>query len=1035
MIGLMIGLIGCDVTTVQPTTVSTSSTIVSTTATSTSASISTSNVLPIALPALQSISLDPSCVPQNIMPDRSRLNEDSFGTLDEGNLGNAVKARYAWLTLPQRDVFVLPDTSCVLVLSFSNPGNATFEQVTINGETFERSAFLAGSNDVTIRLGFQTPSESGIVLYQIEEFRFRQNEIAYSIPLENRILRVAVLSFSVPTIYLDELTVAPGSVTFTATANDSAQTALHQIAVLYDGNAYTMGILPLHVGENETSFVGLIPGKQYQLLFVSIYDPFAHPGPYYLFTGSTVFTTPSPYEATNLEADYDSVSFDLELLDSYFESHPVRVRLYDQATLILTVDGATSVVLNELLSDKDYRVVVELEHEVAGERFFFPAMEFVAKTKTHAIPSFVVEETHADAESIMVSWHVEDEEGLGRPLAAGLKDSAGWIRWTSAVPTLLFENLEEDKAYTIHLHYLYDANDGLGERLIVFTHEIRTLAKNGPDTTFETIEPFVDGVFFTLSYGDYPASYQVESIECWDEDTLLYRFHEAQWYRLYGLQNDHAYTIKLSIRVNYRDGSGSWIHEVSLSFATQASGSSLLSWLGDDLAFGFQDIALSEPIEILTRTLTQNDAIIATDWTTFPLEQLAPNRQTVLSLTIHRFDETNGTLVNDVLSFSKTTPDYPIPSITISEITPEHRSMAYSFLVTDSYQTILSVSATLKDGETPLQTKTTTAGSFDGLWTGKDYGLEFCVRYDLRNGDGVQESCQTILVSTLAYEVPLFENVSLTSETFNVSTLYQETDPLQLGAIRAIELWNQDVLIASVSNVYTASFASLVHATEYTVVAVYAYDLQDGQGEQIIRLERSIQTLPKDLPILFIGARYIDYDSMLARLNTMDEHGVMTITSIKVYRGEVLYRTYDWYESEFDLSNLYSNEAIRFVVEYTVDLDDGLGPRAMTFETTVTTLEKITPTVLPTLQWYDPYSMVIRLSMYDSTDSIVKVEFPCQESSPCILSYGPHTDFMYTWGPELPALSLKVKVYYDLNDGFGVRVQERTYLFKNPYPY
>jgi hypothetical protein len=287
-------------------------------------------------------------------------------------------------------------------------------------------------------------------------------------------------------------------------------------------------------------------------------------------------------------------------------------------------------------------------------------------------------------------------------------------------------------------------------------------------------------------------------------------------------------------------------------------------------------------------------------------------------------------------------------------------------------------------------------------------------------------------VTTLAYAVPLFENVSLTSETFKLSALYQETDPNQLGAIRAIELWKQEDLVASFSTVWTASFASLTHATEYKVVAVYAYDLQDGQGEQILRLEQSIQTLPKQMPTLWLQTYFIDYDSIVAGLRTTDIHKVMTITAIAVYRGEVPYGTYDVFDPEFELLNLYSNETIRFVVNYTVDLDDGLGAQAMMFETTLTTLKKVIPIVVPSRVSSTSNSMTIRYYMDDSTDSLLRAEVSCQDSSPCILPYAPNSDILYMMSPGFQTLSVTVKIYYDLNDGFGVRTSQKSYTFTNP---
>lgn len=158
------------------------------------------------------------------------------------------------------------------------------------------------------------------------------------------------------------------------------------------------------------------------------------------------------------------------------------------------------------------------------------------------------------------------------------------------------------------------------------------------------------------------------------------------------------------------------------------------------------------------------------------------------------------------------------------------------------------------------------------------------------------------------------------SITFDVAI----TDNNNIGSITAIELYQGETLIESLTDFNAKSFSMLFSDTLYQIKVTYTYDLNDGNGEKDFIVTHEVKTFSKAVPIVSFGNVVASQTSVTFEINLTDQFNICTIISIDLYQGDILI------ESLNDLSireftSLDSNAEYMMRVTYTYDLNDGTG--------------------------------------------------------------------------------------------------------------
>lgn len=189
-----------------------------------------------------------------------------------------------------------------------------------------------------------------------------------------------------------------------------------------------------------------------------------------------------------------------------------------------------------------------------------------------------------------------------------------------------------------------------------------------------------------------------------------------------------------------------------------------------------------------------------------------------------------------VVDYTFKTLEKAKPVITFKDITPEKKSINFNYDLVDLDQTgkILSVDL-IKDEKTVKTITNLTELQFNELLSDNDYILSINYQYNLNDGQGditktIEENVHTkslVKPSVSVNAGPSFMNMLF-------ATCYI-TDPESIINIISFDLYKGETLINKITefeindNTVNLTFSNL-EIGEYTIVAVYEFNMNDGEG-------------------------------------------------------------------------------------------------------------------------------------------------------------------------------------------------------------
>jgi len=207
---------------------------------------------------------------------------------------------------------------------------------------------------------------------------------------------------------------------------------------------------------------------------------------------------------------------------------------------------------------------------------------------------------------------------------------------------------------------------------------------------------------------------------------------------------------------------------------------------------------------------------------------------------------------------------------------------------------------------------------------------------------------RTVKVGVTYDALPYAATSNLKIDTTSISLTAQVADPTNLIELYEsplkIYLYDGDDLIREKELVVgnnEVSFDKLKQDTLYQYAIVTSYDSLEGNGNQVVILEKHAFYTNKMLNLSIVEATQ---HSVEFNLDIDDKAEVGSLTSIKLYKGnEEIQSLADLTLREF--SGLLSNNLYEIRVVYTYDLNDGVGEQTITSTHEVTTKSKAIPTI------------------------------------------------------------------------------------------
>ena len=339
-------------------------------------------------------------------------------------------------------------------------------------------------------------------------------------------------------------------------------------------------------------------------------------------------------------------------------------------------------------------------------------------------------------------------------------------------------------------------------------------------------------------------------------------------------------------------------------------------------------------------------------------------------------------------------------------------SIEWGFVWNESFASKQMSAISLWQNGAKVQDVDVTATRLDGLKTDNEYTLKATYN-NLQN----QEETISIEFVTCAKAVPTVEIANVQSTQTEIAFELNVTDTDNVGAIAKIELLHGEDAPIVVENT-DRTFVNLLSNNDYTIKVTYAYDLNDGVGEQQIVKTADIKTKAKAAPMVEIVNVQSTQTEVSFELNVTDTDDVGAISRIKLLHGD------DEPILASDLTSrsfgrLLSNNDYTIQVTYVYDLNDGVGEQTLTDTVEFRTEAKATPTV--TISDVDStqtsVGFVINVTDTDSVGAISKIELLHGNDEPIVAD----TSDVRTFENLLSNNDYTVKVAYtyDLNDGVG----------------
>ena len=532
-------------------------------------------------------------------------------------------------------------------------------------------------------------------------------------------------------------------------------------------------------------------------------------------------------------------------------------------------------------------------------------------------------------------------------------------------------NLKSNTDYTIRVVYVYDANDGSGEKELIITKDVKTLDKITPiiEIVFDESDISSTDITFDINIHDLDFVGCLKYIQLYVDNEKMY---EIDWNVDIDLSNlkfsyllsNKEYSIVVCYEYDLNDGTG--LHTIieSATFTTKKKYKpQVLFKLGSSI----QELRFSQLlIEVDIRDYDATDAklesislylgdelislLLPTDINAdgfYEFNGLTPGR-TYKVKTICAYDLNDGNKIQtSEYSYNFKTPTKSKPSVDFVNVVRTSSSISFKLSLVDEDNTNAKIiKLCYVDYKThaligEVEIKDTT--NFNNivltqLLPETTYRIDVVVSYNLSEGNGDITSRSSVAITTLAETAPIIKIEAFPSQdkiTLNVTL----PNPNNLGcSIKRIELYQGEKLVDYIDSDERVFSREVLSDTKYTIKVIYGYYIDHNYQED--SEETKCTTLKKETPTMDFAITETTQTGISYTLEIVDNDKTGKGVVIEVYEGNRFLTKYDVFESG-TISGLQPNTQYKIIVIYYYDLNEGRGNDEIIKELEFCTLSSI----------------------------------------------------------------------------------------------
>ena len=478
----------------------------------------------------------------------------------------------------------------------------------------------------------------------------------------------------------------------------------------------------------------------------------------------------------NTGVNQDSISFEISEEDTDGVGSITKIELVHKDGTIVA-DSTDVREFENLLSNNEYTVRVSYVYNLNdGNGDHVITKEASVTTLKKATPAISILNTGVNQDSISFEISEEDTDGVGSITKIELIHKDGTIV-ADSTDVREFKNLLSNNEYTVRVSYVYDLNDGNGQKSISEEFTFVTLSKAIPSIKIEGGLVTQTGFDFNLSIDDVDNVGAITELAVYRDGNLV-KILGTSASNCDGLLSGVTYTLRATYTYDLNDGEGSRTIVKEINLVTTAKSTPwiyiyLVDYTQTSIKFDIEEKDYDNIGEIVKIELVHKNGTIVADSTDVrEFKNLLSNNEYTVRVT-YAYDLNDGNGSSEIVDelTVKTDKKYAA-ECWLTNVTITQHSIKAEVGYSDIDNTLVDYYFELYKGSTLVAT------SDQAYFTGLDYYTDYTIRVvctvDLNDGNGPRKEALVEYFTTEPYVDATEARVINTSGVSEGDTIFME---------------------------------------------------------------------------------------------------------------------------------------------------------------------------------------------------------------------------------------------------------------------
>ena len=733
-----------------------------------------------------------------------------------------------------------------------------------------------------------------------------------------------------PTFEIESLTSDKYSISYKVTSSD-----IDNVVTKKQFNLYLNDLLIKKSENEEDVFNELLSNNNYTLEVAYFYD---------LLDGKNeqTVTVKRNIKTVALEVpkvDVVTYALDVSIIisqvvtdnDNIIKISKPRVLNYYRAEI--EMDENYRCIINSINSNTTYQIELTYAYDLNDGNGEIQVTKTIEVTTLKKVPTLTIDIKNVESSSALLTINTTDVNQTG-----GIKDIFLYKDSTLVKNLSLTDynitDLTSNTVYRVVVIYGYDLDDGVGPKEISQEIYFKTL-KETPDISLK-LDPTKSAIKVTPIIKDIDNAGSIEKISLYKDNDFVESQTEGFYFS--GLLSNTNYTVKLYYTYDVNNGTDEMVVTLDTKTLPKVvpSVDLSLSSTKDSISYNISYTDIEKTLKIDEVAIYKGIVKVDTAILNSTFDNLFSNTTYEVRITYsYDLNEGNGrttrTISKTIKTLSKSTP---VVGIKLESVTEKEIKGRVNLFDPDNTFSIIDIK--LYQNNNLLETTLDSLEFSYSVTSNIEYTIVVEYKYD--SDDGVGNQYETFEYKiTSGKQVPSLSlsinNLTDNSALLNINVI----DLNQTGSLKEITLYKGTTIIKNLS-LTDFNMPDLTSNTEYKVVVVYGYDLDDGTGTKELVEEITFKTLKITPDVSLKPFPTKTEIKVNPIIKDIDEAGM--IRCVELYKNNTLV---DTKTEDFNFTNLLSNTTYTIKLYYTYDLNNGQDEMVITMD--VQTLSKIVPTV------------------------------------------------------------------------------------------